>query len=78
MHTQLLNLKELNSQLQVCSVDADKLARLGFHPQDTKALKKEHFPDEVWRKYRAAKLYLRSQLPEIKAALARELTADLK
>lgn len=50
----------------------------GFTRRTPKPLKKEDFPDAVWRKYRAAKLYLRTQVPEVKAALARELTAELK
>lgn len=69
MHDKYLTLAELNDLLSTCSVNSAQLEGLGFFPFDKSALKAEMFSEQTWRKYRNAKLYLKAQLPDIRAAI---------
>ena len=69
MHDKFITLAELNELLSTCSVNSAQLEGLGFFPFDKSALKAEMFSEQTWRKYRNAKLYLKDQLSDIRAAI---------
>lgn len=71
MNTTYMTLAEINKQLACCTVTAVHLEELGFKPVDTTQLDKERFSPEQWRKFRAAKLYEREKMPEIRAKLSK-------
>lgn len=68
-----LNLTELNARLVNCSVNAQQLARLGFIGVKGAEVCKLVDCPEFTRKYRSAVLYKHSDVPAIKAAIARDL-----
>ena len=69
MQDKFMTLAELNELLGTCSVNAAQLEALCFFAHDKRVLKAEMFDEATWRKYRNAKLYLKSSLPDIRAAI---------
>lgn len=64
-----MNLTDLNQQLHVCSVDAEKLSSMGFFPAVLTKEELEALDEGTRRKWRSAKLYPSSKLPDIRAAI---------
>lgn len=59
-----MNLAELNQKLEICSVDADRLATMGFLPVVLSKCELESLDEATRRKWRAAKLYPISKLQD--------------
>lgn len=74
MNTTYVTLTEVNQYLAICHVTEAQLCVLGFTTTSIKDLKAEDFTEQQWRSYRNARLYKRSALPKIRAALAIDLT----
>lgn len=64
-----MTLTELNQQLGICSVDADKLAAMGFYPVVLSKHELSALDETSRRKLRAAKLYPTSKLPDIRSSI---------
>lgn len=69
MHDKYMNLTDLNQQLHVCSVDAEKLSSMGFFPAVLTKEELEALDEGTRRKWRSAKLYPSSKLADIRAAI---------
>jgi len=69
MNGKYMNLAELNQNLSVCTVDADKLAAMGFFPVVLSKQELDALDDATRRKWRAAKLYPTSKLQDIRASI---------
>ena len=69
MHDKYMNLAELNQKLEICSVDADRLATMGFLPVVLSKFELESLDEATRRKWRAAKLYPISKLQDIRATI---------
>jgi hypothetical protein len=69
MNSKYMNLAELNQQLGVCFVDADKLASMGFFPVVLTKEELSALDEATRRKWRSAKLYPISKLQDIRASI---------
>ncbi|WP_174864127.1 hypothetical protein [Comamonas jiangduensis] len=77
MHEELITLTELNETLKdTCSVNAAQLQNHGFTAMTAADIDKDSCTDAQWRKYRNARLYKRTDVPAIRAAIAKSLAAD--
>ena len=64
-----MTLDEVNQSLEVCKVDAQKLADMGCHPVTLSKPELEAVEESLRKKWRTAKLYPASQLADIRATI---------
>lgn len=69
MSNKFLTLDEVNQSLEVCKVDAQKLADMGYHPVTLSKPELEAVEESLRKKWRTAKLYPASQLADIRATI---------
>ncbi len=69
MSNKFLTLDEVNQSLEVCKVDAQKLADMGYHPVTLSKPELEAVEESLRKKWRTAKLYPAHQLADIRATI---------
>ena len=69
MSNKFLTLDEVNQSLEVCKVDAQKLADMGYHPVTLSKQELDALDVETRKKWRAAKLYPANKLQDIRATI---------
>lgn len=69
MSNKFLTLDEVNQSLEVCKVDAQKLADMGYHPVTLSKQELEAVEESLRKKWRTAKLYPAHQLADIRATI---------
>ena len=69
MNNKFITLAELNADLAVCEVSAQKLADMGYHPATLSKQELDAVDEATRKKWRTAKLYPASKLQDIRAAI---------
>lgn len=69
MSNKFLTLDEVNQSLEVCKVDAQKLADMGYRPVTLSKQELEAVEESLRKKWRTAKLYPAHQLADIRATI---------
>ncbi|WP_287914130.1 hypothetical protein [Comamonas sp.] len=69
MSNKFLTLDKVNQSLEVCKVDAQKLADMGYRPVTLSKQELEAVEESLRKKWRTAKLYPASQLADIRATI---------
>lgn len=69
MNNKFITLAELNADLAVCDVSAQKLADMGYHPVTLSKQELDALDVETRKKWRAAKLYPANKLQDIRATI---------